>query len=667
MALLPRILNLDQFLTSDENTNIFFAGSAVIQAFLQGNLRETYWHFYPGVTMSWLDSFGLVGLWLWERGMGITQQSLFDFVDNDILHLLIACRVPYAILTAIFIPIVYNLLQRLLPHVIALTASMFIAFDPFFLAHSRVVHADAPVAVFMVLSTLAFFIYIRQDGQYMFIFSAVMGSLAALTKAPGHLMAILVIMIAVGDWLITCWHEGRLSWQLGKRRSWEIVIWGGIAFAMFVLLWPAMWVDPIGILRQMLDETFGKVDEGHLVFFMGNATLNPGMWFYPYVIAFRLTPLTSMGVLLSVGMIINIRPDKFLKSVRSSTIFMWLFVIILLVVGMSSPKKQDRYLLPLFPMLDILAGIGWIGCVYLLLGNQQKFAKMRAMWLPMIAFVSMQFIFAMPHHPYYLTYFNELMGGLPHAVETTLVGWGEGMELAAAYLNKKPHAESLYVASTPSQTFLPYFDGIGENFYTNDIAMRADYVIIYQAQRQRLAPSAEIIYQYQTQSYEKVIELQGVPYVWIYPNTRLIFSDVPTTATLINIGFADIMRLAGYQVQRDGDSMDVVLFWHALSSIEHDTDTCYEQKVENFMATVCPRRNYAISLRLLDVNKKQIAQHDGWAANGLLPISQWQVDDYIQDNHMLILPNDTHISEYTFEVVVYNAQSQEILGMASFR
>ncbi len=322
MALLPRILNLDQFLTSDENTNIFFAGSAVIQAFLQGNLRETYWHFYPGVTMSWLDSFGLVGLWLWERGMGITQQSLFDFVDNDILHLLIACRVPYAILTAIFIPIVYNLLQRLLPHVIALTASMFIAFDPFFLAHSRVVHADAPVAVFMVLSTLAFFIYIRQDGQYMFIFSAVMGSLAALTKAPGHLMAILVIMIAVGDWLITCWHEGRLSWQLGKRRSWEIVIWGGIAFAMFVLLWPAMWVDPIGILRQMLDETFGKVDEGHLVFFMGNATLNPGMWFYPYVIAFRLTPLTSMGVLLSVGMIINIRPDKFLKSVRSSTIFM---------------------------------------------------------------------------------------------------------------------------------------------------------------------------------------------------------------------------------------------------------------------------------------------------------------------------------------------------------
>ena len=41
----------------------------------------------------------------------------------------------------------------------ALLGALFIAFDPFYLAHSRVAHGDAPVAVFMSLSALTFFIY----------------------------------------------------------------------------------------------------------------------------------------------------------------------------------------------------------------------------------------------------------------------------------------------------------------------------------------------------------------------------------------------------------------------------------------------------------------------------------------------------------------------------
>ncbi|RME47245.1 MAG: hypothetical protein D6796_07920, partial [Caldilineae bacterium] len=58
LALLPRLFDLGQFLTSDEKTNIFLAGSAVVQAFLRGDWAGTYWHFYPGVTMSWADALG---------------------------------------------------------------------------------------------------------------------------------------------------------------------------------------------------------------------------------------------------------------------------------------------------------------------------------------------------------------------------------------------------------------------------------------------------------------------------------------------------------------------------------------------------------------------------------------------------------------------------------
>ena len=59
VALIPRLIGLDRFLTTDENYFVFTAGSDVIAAFLRGDLRETYWHFYPGVTLSWLDALGM--------------------------------------------------------------------------------------------------------------------------------------------------------------------------------------------------------------------------------------------------------------------------------------------------------------------------------------------------------------------------------------------------------------------------------------------------------------------------------------------------------------------------------------------------------------------------------------------------------------------------------
>ena len=279
------------------------------------------------------------------------------------------------------------------------------------------------------------------------------------------------------------------------------------------------------------------------------------------------------------------------------------------------------------------------------------------------------------------------MGGLPRAVETTLVGWGEGMEQVADYLNQKSNAETLYVASTPSQTLLPYFKGSGENFYTNDVALRSDYVVIYRAQQQRLAPSPEIVREYLSREPEHVVEIHGVPYAWIYPNRPLIFSDVPADYTLTNIGFGEIMRLAGYQLsavsgQQPALSLTngsfvpsatlrtsirhspfaVSLVWHALPPIEQDRGPCYPEKVENVIATICPRIDYTVSVRVIAPDGSVVAQHDSYPANGLLPTSQWRVDDYVQDRHNLTLPADAPPGEYRIEVVVYNVETGDVLA-----
>jgi hypothetical protein len=667
IAFLPRLPGLHLFLTSDENTNIFFAGSDVIAAFLQGDWRSTYWHFYPGVTMSWLDALGMSGQYLLDLLTGVPVPPFAEYIYGDILSLVVANRLPYAILTAAAVPALYLLARQLLPERVAIFGALFMAFDPFYLAHSRVAHGDAPVAVFMSLSALAFFVYgervikqtdeptsllpfLRQSSTFYLVLSAILGSLAALTKAPGQFMALFVIsMSAIYAGLE--WRQTKNAVYAVRRWLTVVIVWGIVSLVIFILLWPSMWVDPIGTLQQMWTETFGKVDEGHLVYFLGRPTLDPGIWFYLYVIPFRMTPILLIGSLLSLAILIP-KISLILKTGEvelRSVFFLWLFTISLLLFGNLSPKKQDRYLLPLFPLLNILAAVGWFGLLDLIVHTLNAHISIRRSNLSFLVYGFLTLILLLIHflptvtyYPYYLTYFNPLLGGPTRAAETTLMGWGEGMEQVAAYLNTKPNAANLYVASTPSQTLLPYFEGTGENFYTNDVAFRADYVVLYLAQMQRLAPSPEIVRYFEAQEPERVITIKDVPYAKIYPGPKLILADIPPEATLVNIGLDNIIRLAGYQIQNPNNlNPRLTLYWHALAPLLD---------------------NYTVSVRARSADGRVLVQQDSWPVDGLLPTSHWRQGDYVADTHTLEIPEDEVGQLDHFEIVVYNQETGQILG-----
>jgi 4-amino-4-deoxy-L-arabinose transferase-like glycosyltransferase len=663
------------------------AGSDVIAAFLRGDFRATYWHFYPGVTMSWLDALGMVGQYWLQWLAGANLPSFTQYIYGDMLSLVVANRLPYAVLTAAAIPAIYLLARQLLPEAVALLGAFFLAFDPFFLAHSRVAHGDAPVAVFMSLSALTFFVYvrrinqqrltparrtlstnsapmavfvssIRQPASFYLLASAILGGLAALTKAPGQFMAIFVIGMSALVAGLEIWRASRARLRgagspavpVSAKRSSDIslfwfsrvMVWGLVSLAVFVLVWPAMWVDPLGTIQKMWLETFTKVDEGHLVYFMGQPTLDPGPWFYPYVIPFRLTPVTLLGALLSVVWLVPPfnRRMQTQNSAYQSMLWFWLFTVSLLWFGILSPKKQDRYLLPLFPWLNLLAAAGWVGLMALARSYLKGYRALTRLPLRLAVYfllLLLHFVPVVTFYPYYLSYFNPLLGGPGRAAQTTLMGWGEGMEQAAAYLNTKPNATRLYVASTPSQTLLPYFVGTGENFYTNDIAFRADYVVIYLSQRQRLAPSPEIVRYFQAQSPEKVITIQNVTYAQIYPGPKLILTDIPPEATPLNIGLDKLIRLAGYNIE----NQKLTLYWHALAPLT---------------------TNYTVSIRARAAAGRLLAQHDSWPVNRLLPTSQWRQGDYVRDTYDLDIAPADRAQLHAFEVVVYQAETGQTLG-----
>jgi len=179
-------------------------------------------------------------------------------------------------------------------------------------------------------------------------------------------------------------------------------------------------------------------------------------------------------------------------------------------------KKADRYLLPIFPALDLLAGLG-LSAVGAWVGKRGGLAVC-------IVGIAGQLAFALPTYPYYLSYYNPVMGGPRKAPEVMLIGWGEGLDQAAAYLNSKPHAKRLKVIAWYSEgSFEYFFKGKSVQFpITQEPSperlqkiLKMDYAVIYIQQWQRHMPQTllDILDQ---RKPEFSVWINGLEYVRVY-------------------------------------------------------------------------------------------------------------------------------------------------------
>jgi len=81
--------------------------------------------------------------------------------------------------------------------------------------------------------------------------------------------------------------------------------WCLAAALTFFIFWPAVWVDPLGTVQGVLDTAFGYAATPHATanFFLGKSVTDPGSWFYPVALAFRMTPLTVLGLAIALPLL----------------------------------------------------------------------------------------------------------------------------------------------------------------------------------------------------------------------------------------------------------------------------------------------------------------------------------------------------------------------------
>src|SRR5262249_38556588 len=268
---------------------------------------------------------------------------------------------------------------------VALLACMLWAASPFLIAHGRILHVDGLLTSWMSLSLLwLLHVPAWQHGDrptaahgyrewIALLGSGICAGMALLTKSPA-----LILLPCAGVLLL--WASPERRWRRIAAVTLRVCTWLGTAALVVLALWPAMWVAPWPSIQSVYNELIANGARPHPdgSFFLGRPVSDPGWLFYPIVLAWRSDPLTLIGlVLLPLALLRRRGERRYLLALGG-------FVLLFGALMSAGPKKFDRYLLPIWPAIELLAAAGLVAAGQLcrtLAPNRWRTAARHHAWL----------------------------------------------------------------------------------------------------------------------------------------------------------------------------------------------------------------------------------------------------------------------------------------------
>jgi len=512
LALFPRWLDLGVFIGPDEFSWVSRT-SNFSQALVTGEFAQTYQTGHPGVTVMWVDT-----LRSWLTG---TESAALQETDKNMATLQLK-RQGIAVANSLIVVGIVLSVRSLFGLGIAWITAILLVFDPFLLTESRALRTEGLVTGFNTLAVLWLLIYLKRPYWFFAIVAGLLTGMALLSKVS----ALVLLPIAVIALTIPLMIERKVSLK-------PYLIYGLSVGITVLLLWPAIWVDAVNVAQQMYDYLFLRAIEGGgggKSFFLGRPypEEDPGWLFYPVVIAYRTTPLMWLGLFLLLLRLKKIPPISN-RYHHLGVILLYLLLYLGLITA--SQLKYDRYIIPMLPLLNILAALGlWAGWRWLISYRP----PIQRLWGVAIGgMLILQIGTAINHHPYYYTFWNPLLGGISQAVHMLPVGTGgEGIDQIAAQLNQLPEPSLLTVASANSQKIAPLFSGETLPMTNLDGTwLLADYTFIHISQKQRAKHDPEILTYLAQQPLVHQVALQGLAYAWLYQGPSAQYWGGDTTLT----------------------------------------------------------------------------------------------------------------------------------------
>lgn len=355
--------------------------------------------------------------WSEARRIEIAQRILWDG-NRPVERLLLLGRWPVLALGLLLSALAYRWAAELFNPLAGVAALILTTFDPNILAHASLATADLAVTCLMFLAGYAFYRWLKQPTAGRLLLAGM-----TLGLAWGAKLSALVLIPVLGLALLYhAWRQKRSAVTLTLNSALILgvallTLWAIYRFEVGQVT--GVWL-PMPTHWENLKTLWQHQEQGHNAFFCGQIS-HQGWWYYFPALFLIKTPLSLLILLLGVGIRALYRRQAALPPV------MLLFPVLYFGASIvSNINIGYRHILPVIPFLALIAAS---------LFNEQF---LRSRWRTVVQTGAMAWLAlaSLLIHPYYLAYFNELVGGpdegYRYAVDSNL-DWGQDLKRLARY------------------------------------------------------------------------------------------------------------------------------------------------------------------------------------------------------------------------------------------
>lgn len=207
-----------------------------------GEFQKTMISDKPGITVAILSGTGL----FFEDPLQYESASKEELSSKgmDIRDMNFALRLPIALFCSLMLLAFYFLIKKLLGKTTALLSLIFIGLSPILIGISTIINPDALLWVFMPLSMISYFIYLKNhQGRFLYLSGMFLG-LAILTKYVANILYIFFFGIIFLEYIMNQekYREEGISNYL-RRTLPDYLILVFFSLLTFFLLLPAAWIN----------------------------------------------------------------------------------------------------------------------------------------------------------------------------------------------------------------------------------------------------------------------------------------------------------------------------------------------------------------------------------------------------------------------------------------
>ena len=438
---------------------------------------------------------------LGEYGQWTAGKHLLHQAQNNTDMIVFLARLPIVFLSLFCAAFLFFWGKKIGGIVTGLFAMILFAFDPNILGHNHFVTTDIGIAIAFACAFYYFLQFLKTPTWSYALFGGVALGIAQVTKFSAILLLPFFGILLITYPLITF-----IDNDQSRIKTFFIYIIKGI-FALIIMVcvvWitylPITYKMPLDVLPQIAHikgqpdkyprdryliqfieytnqktilrpfatytqgvmQVFNRVDDGNVTYFMGSVSNDASRWYFPFVFIAKQTlvhlffyvtafMLFALFTIRSCQKIFRQSLTQSFKKCRAFCVYRFheislgMFIMLYSYISITGNLNIGfRHLFPMMPLLYVLTAKTIIDS-YKKLQDPKRKKIIRSIF---IIIISILIITTISAYPFYMSYFNVLVGGSKngyHYVTDSNADWGQDLKRLKIYLDAHPEIDKIRI------------------------------------------------------------------------------------------------------------------------------------------------------------------------------------------------------------------------------